>query len=94
MANIDSTARNRLYTQAKHLLGAPIRGIELEEEMMDTLLDLSILDYGMYVQDWLIENQWAGVAGVKSVSSSNIPRGSNIHLKASLGSISKGSIRK
>tara|TARA_R110000824_G_scaffold44367_4_gene129070 strand:+ start:3386 stop:4504 length:1119 start_codon:yes stop_codon:yes gene_type:complete len=64
MANIDSAQRNKLYTQAKHLLGAPLRGIELEEEQLDTLLDLSILDYGMYVQDWLIENQWAGVAGI------------------------------
>jgi hypothetical protein len=44
------------------MLGAPIRGVELLDEMMDTALEIAILDYGMYVQDWLIENQWQNLA--------------------------------
>ena len=55
--------RDKLFTQVKHLLGAPLRGVELEDEMLDTALELSILDYGQYVQDWLIENQWSSVYG-------------------------------
>tara|TARA_Y100001973_G_C5136970_1_gene300858 strand:- start:118 stop:1143 length:1026 start_codon:yes stop_codon:yes gene_type:complete len=31
--------------------------------MLDTALELSILDYGQYVQDWLIENQWSALYG-------------------------------
>ena len=44
------------------MLGAPIRGVELLDEMMDTALEIAISDYGMYVQDWLIENQWQNLA--------------------------------
>ena len=31
---------------------------------MDTALEIAIMDYGMYVQDWLIENQWGSIAGL------------------------------
>ena len=55
--------REKLFTQLKHLLGAPIRAVELEDEMLDSALEMSILDYGQYVQDWLIENQWSSVYG-------------------------------
>ena len=60
---IDPVKREKLFTQLKHMLGAPLRGVELEDEMMDTALELSILDYGQYVQDWLIENQWSSLYG-------------------------------
>ena len=60
---IDPAKRQKLFTQIKHLLGAPLRGIELEDEMLDTALEISILDYGQYVQDWLIENQWSSLYG-------------------------------
>ena len=55
--------REKLFTQLKHLLGAPIRAVELEDEMLDSALEMSILDYGQYVQDWLIENQWSSLYG-------------------------------
>jgi hypothetical protein len=42
-------------------LGAPLRGIEIEDEMMDSLLDFAIGDYSQYVQDWLIESQWTSL---------------------------------
>jgi len=60
---ITPARRDKLFTQVRHLLGAPLRGVELEDEMLDTALELSILDYGQYVQDWLIENQWSSVYG-------------------------------
>ena len=44
--------RSKLYTRVKHLLGAPLRSVELEDEMLDSLLALSIGDYSQYIQDW------------------------------------------
>ena len=62
-ATIDPVKRDKLFTQIRHLLGAPLRGVELENEMLDTALEIAILDYGQYVQDWLIENQWSSLYG-------------------------------
>jgi len=61
---INSTERERLYTQALHLLGAPVRGIEITEEQMDSLLELSMGEYEQFVNDWLIEHQWSSLAGL------------------------------
>ena len=63
-SGIDPTERNKLFTQLRHQLGAPIIGVELEDEMLDSLLELAIQDYAMYVQDWLIENQWSSLYGI------------------------------
>ena len=41
MAIITGTERTKLYTRIRHLLGAPIRGVEIEDEMMDSLLELN-----------------------------------------------------
>lgn len=46
---INPQDRDRLFTQVRHMLGAPLRGVELEDEMLDTALELSLLDYGQYV---------------------------------------------
>tara|TARA_R110000824_G_scaffold174360_3_gene352470 strand:+ start:2664 stop:3800 length:1137 start_codon:yes stop_codon:yes gene_type:complete len=62
-ATIEPEKRDKLFTQIRHLLGAPLRGVELEDEMLDTAIELAILDYGQYVQDWLIENQWSSLYG-------------------------------
>jgi len=58
MAIINEPERSQFYQKVRHLLGAPLRSVELEDEMMDTLLEYSIDDYSQYVQDWLIESQW------------------------------------
>ena len=60
-AIIPEPDRTKLYTRIKHLLGAPLRSIELEDEQMDSLLELSIGDYSQYIQDWLIESQWTSL---------------------------------
>lgn len=60
-AIIPEPERTKLYTRVKHLLGAPLRSIELEDEQMDSLLELSIGDYSQYIQDWLIESQWTSL---------------------------------
>ena len=64
MAIIVEPERSKLYRRIKALLGAPVRGVELEDEQMDSLLELSIGDYEQYILDWLIEAQWTSLYGM------------------------------
>ena len=79
MSIIVGPERTRLYTKVRHLLGAPLRGVEVEDEMMDSLLELSIEDYSQYVYDWLIESQWTSLYGLnldeQSVTKAFLTRG-------------------
>lgn len=61
---ISQSEKEKLYTQVFHLLGMPVRGIELTEEQMDTFIELSLSEYEQYVSDWLIESQWSALAGL------------------------------
>lgn len=61
---ITAEEKEKLYTQVFHLLGMPVRGVELTEEQMDTFLELSISEYEQYVSDWLIESQWSSLVGL------------------------------
>lgn len=61
---ISEPHRSKLYKRIRNLLGAPLRGVELEDEMMDSLLELSIQDYSQHVNDWLIETQWSSLYGL------------------------------
>ena len=61
---ITEPERTKLYKRIRNLLGAPLRGVELEDEMMDSLLELSIQDYSQHVNDWLIESQWSSLYGL------------------------------
>ena len=61
---ISQTEKDKLYTQVFHLLGMPVRGIELTEEQMDTFMELALSEYEQYVSDWLIESQWSALAGL------------------------------
>ena len=64
MAIIEEPYRTELYNKLRHLLGAPLRSVELENEQLDSLLELSIDDYSQYIQDWLIESQWSNLWGL------------------------------
>jgi len=66
-----SEEKKRLFKQVYHQLGAPVRQVELPEEQLCTLLELSIENYAMYVQNWLIENQWSSLLG-KNASNMDI----------------------
>jgi hypothetical protein len=61
---ISEKEKDKLYTQVLHLLGMPVRGIELTQEQMDTFLELSLSEYEQYVSDWLIESQWSSLIGL------------------------------
>jgi len=64
MSVIQEPERSKIYTRVKHLLGAPIRSVEIEDEMMDSLMELSIQDYEQYIQDWLIETNWTNLVNL------------------------------
>ena len=82
MAAIPEPERSKIYTRIKHQLGAPLRSVELEDEMMDSLMELSIQDYEQYVLDWLIESQWVNLVNLnmseKSVANALITRTFNL----------------
>ena len=60
---ISTQDRDKLFRQFRHSLGAPIRQIELTDDQLCTLLEISIEDYSQYVQEWLIEHQWQSLYG-------------------------------
>lgn len=60
---INAEEREKIFRQFRHSVGAPIRQIELEDEQLCTLLEISIEDYAQYVQEWLIEHQWQSLLG-------------------------------
>lgn len=61
---ISAPEKERLYTQVLHLLGMPVRGVELTEEQMDSFLEMSVGEYEQLVSDWLIESQWSSLVGL------------------------------
>jgi len=61
MSVIQEPERSKIYTRVKHLLGAPIRSVEIEDEMMDSLMELSIQDYEQMVLNWLIDSNWTNL---------------------------------
>jgi hypothetical protein len=78
MAVIPEPDRSKIYTRIKHLLGAPLRSVELEDEMLDSLMELSIGDYEEYVLQWLIDSQWVNLVNLnmneKSVARALVTR--------------------
>jgi len=60
---VNQVEREKLYRQFRHSVGAPIRQIEVTDEMLCTLLEIAIEDYAQYVQEWLIEHQWQSLLG-------------------------------
>lgn len=61
---ISESEKEKLYTQVLHLLGMPVRGVELTEEQLDTFLEFAVSEYEQYVNDWLIESQWGSLIGL------------------------------
>lgn len=62
MANI-SEEKLELFKKVKTELGSPIRKVELSDDMLCTLLEISVEDYADEVQSWLTENQWPNLFG-------------------------------
>lgn len=56
--------KTKIYRQAKHRLGAPIRKIELDDEQLDSLLEIATEDYVEYIQNYITEHQWPTLIGI------------------------------
>lgn len=52
-----------LFRRCRTELGAPIMEVELTDGQLCDLLEMAIEDYSEKVQNWIIENQWAGLYG-------------------------------
>jgi hypothetical protein len=78
MAAIPEPERSKIYTRIKHQLGAPLRSVELEDEMLDSLMELAIGDYEEYILQWLIDSQWVNLVNLnmneKSVARALVTR--------------------
>jgi len=61
--SVSTAEREKLFRQFRHSMGAPTRQIELLDEQLCTLLEISIEDYAQYVQEWLVEHQWQSLLG-------------------------------
>jgi len=70
MAAIPEPERSKIYTRIKHQLGAPLRSVELEDEMLDSLMELAIGDYEEYVLQWLIDSQWVNLVNLNMTEKS------------------------
>jgi len=70
MPVIPEPERSKIYTRIKHLLGAPLRSVEVEDEMMDSLMELAIGDYEEYVLQWLIDSQWVNLVNLNMTEKS------------------------
>lgn len=52
-----------LFKKCRNALGAPIMEVELTDDQLCSLLEMSIEDYAERVQNWIIEQNWANVSG-------------------------------
>lgn len=59
---IDSE-KEKLFRQIRTRLGAPVRKIELTDDMLCDLLEQAVGDYAEQVQNFIIENNWANLYG-------------------------------
>jgi hypothetical protein len=70
---IEDAEKKKIFRHITHRLGAPLRKIELTDEVLCTLLEIAIEDHSSYVNEWLIEAQWSSVYG-KDVSTTDLTK--------------------
>lgn len=63
--------KEALFKQVRTKLGVGVRKVELTDDMLCDLLECSIGDYAQYVQNFVIENNWATLYG-KNLSHTDI----------------------
>ena len=63
--------KETLFKQVRTKLGVSVRKVELTDDVLCDLLDCAIGDYAQYVQNFVIENNWATLYG-KNLSHTDI----------------------
>ena len=61
---VNNKDREKLFTQFRHRMGAPLVKIEITDEQLETALELAIEDYAKVLQDWFTEHQWSSLIGI------------------------------
>jgi hypothetical protein len=64
MLQIDPQEKAKMFRQARNRLGAPLRKIQLDDDQMFSLLEISYEDYVEQIQNFLIEHQWINLLGL------------------------------
>lgn len=64
--------KKKLFKMVRTKLGAPVRSVELTDEMLCDLLSLAIADYAEKAQNFVIENNWFQIYGKQYANVSNI----------------------
>ena len=59
--SVSQTEKDKIYRQLRHHLGAPIRKVQLTDEMLCSYLEIAIQEYSNYVQSWIIDHQWSSI---------------------------------
>lgn len=52
-----------VFKKIRTMLGAPVRQVQLTDDMLCDLLDTAIEDYSEKINNWLITNQWVSIYG-------------------------------
>ena len=60
---VNNQDKERIFTQFRTPMRAPLRSVELTDDQLCILLDIATEDYAQYVQEWLIEHQWFSLWG-------------------------------
>lgn len=55
--------KEKIFEQFRVSMGWPNRKVELDDDQLCVLLEISIEDYAQYTQEWLIEHQWMSLLG-------------------------------
>lgn len=58
--------KQKLFRIVRRKLGADIRKVELTDDSLCDLLELAVGDYAEYVQNFIIESNWASLFGKKT----------------------------
>lgn len=59
--SVSQDEKDKLYKQLRHVLGAPIRKIQLTDEMLCSYLEIAIQEYAGYLQNFIIDSQWSSL---------------------------------
>tara|TARA_R110000803_G_scaffold124467_1_gene192212 strand:- start:2717 stop:3850 length:1134 start_codon:yes stop_codon:yes gene_type:complete len=70
---ITDSEKRKLFNEVRVLLGGSARKVELDDETLCTLTEISIEDYSARINDWLIESQWSSLYGV-NVSTTDLTK--------------------
>jgi hypothetical protein len=71
MKILSKVEKERLYLKVRHELGWPLRPFEIQDEMLDSYLEMAVEDYSALINEWLIHQQWINLEGMTNTENSD-----------------------